>query len=299
MKGFSFQGLKAAVWAARPDALPESEAPESLASTPGITGDLEAWLQLNLAIDTPAERALLAPFPPAELMHNTSGLMSEQDFARHGVDLVRSLAEVSPRPPVEFGDILDFGVGVGRLARLFQGYQHRYAGVDIDARHIAWIGRSLRHVEAHHTQPAARLPFADQSFDTVISISVFSHLCEADQLIHLADLSRLVRPGGQLFLSVHGQRALARAQEEAKIVDMLSIPSWDIDRARRVFECGSGYSFVVQAGHLTTDEHPYGITFISERYIRSVWSRWFEVVRVASGAIHDFQDIVVLKARHE
>ena len=109
----------------------------------------------------------------------------------------------------------------------------------------------------------------------------------------------MVRPGGYLFLSVHGQRALARALGETKIVDMLSIPTWDIERARRVFEQGSGYSFVVQAGHLTTDEHPYGITFISERYIRSVWGRWFDVVEVASGAIHDFQDIVILKAGHD
>ncbi|MCB4769833.1 class I SAM-dependent methyltransferase [Ancylobacter sp. Lp-2] len=299
MKGFSFQGLKAAVWAQRfdaPSATPEFSEP--LASTPGINGDLEEWLQSNLATQTPADRARLAPFPPAELMHNTSGLMSEQDFARHGIDLVRALAKASPRPPAQFGDLLDFGVGVGRLARLFHGYDHRYVGVDIDRRHVNWIGSSLRHVEAYHTQPAAPLPLADQSFDTVVSISVFSHLCEADQLIHLADLSRLTRPGGYLFLSVHGQRALTRALTETKIVDMLSIPTWDIERARRVFEYGSGYSFVVQAGHLTTDEHPYGITFISERYIRSVWSRWFEVVDVASGAIHDFQDIVVLKATH-
>ncbi|GLK83935.1 class I SAM-dependent methyltransferase [Ancylobacter defluvii] len=300
MKGFSFQGLKAAVRAQTLGPLPaadDSLAP--LASTSGINGELEQWLQANLAAKTAANRGLVAPFPPTELMHNTSGLKSRDDFARHGIDLIRALARVSPRPPAQFGDVLDFGVGVGRLARLFHGYRNRYVGVDIDGRHINWIKSSLNHVEAHHTRPAEPLPLAGQSFDTVISISVFSHLCEADQLLHLADLSRLVRPGGYLFLSVHGQRALSRALTEAKIAEMLSIPTWDIERARRVFEYGSGYSFVVQAGHLTTDEHPYGITFISERYIRSVWSRWFEVVKVASGAIHDFQDIVVLKAGHD
>ncbi|MBS7543090.1 class I SAM-dependent methyltransferase [Ancylobacter oerskovii] len=300
MKGFSFQGLKAAVRAQTLGTLPvAADSPAPHAANSGINGDLEKWLQANLAVKTPADRAQLAPFPPTELMHNTSGLKSKEDFARHGIDLMRALARVSPRPPAKFGDVLDFGVGVGRLARLFHGYNHRYVGVDIDSRHIGWIKSSLPHVEAHHTRPAEPLPLADQSFDTVVSISVFSHLCEADHLIHLADLARLVRPGGYLFLSVHGQRALARALEETKIVDLLSIPTWDIERARRVFACGSGYSFVVQAGHLTTDEHPYGITFISERYIRSVWSRWFEVVGVASGGIHDFQDIVVLKAGHD
>ena len=263
----------------------------------GIMGDLDAWLRVNIDAAAPEDprRSLLAPFPPAELMHNTSGLERDRDFSSHGVDLVRALARVSPRPPAAFGDILDFGVGVGRLARMFMGYGARYVGVDVDQRHIAWVKDSLDHVEAHHTQPAERLPLDDASFDTIISISVFSHLCEADQIVHLMDLRRVSRPGGLLFLSVHGQRALNRALQEERIASLLSVPLWEIERAKTTFEYGSGFSFIVQNGHLTTERHPYGITFISERYLRSVWSRWFDVVDIAAGGIHDFQDIVVLR----
>ncbi|MBS7536745.1 methyltransferase domain-containing protein [Ancylobacter sonchi] len=261
----------------------------------GINSDLENWLRQNLLIETPTDRSRLAPFPPVNLMHNTSGLMRERDFASHGIDLVCALAKLSPRAPSKFGDLLDFGVGAGRLARMFYGYSYRYVGVDIDDRHIDWISKNLLYVETYKTIPFGALPFKKQSFDTIVSISVFSHLSEADHIGYLEELSRLLRHGGRAFISIHGARALDRALEEKNIFDLLSISRRDLERSRHVFEFGSGYNFIKQGGHLTTESYPYGITFISEDYIRSIWAQWFDIVKIERGAIHDFQDIVVLK----
>lgn len=60
---------------------------------------------------------------------------------------------------------------------------------------------------------------------------------------------------------------------------------------------GRGYVFVRQDGHLTSADYEYGITFVSAAYVRAEWSRWFEVVTIGAGALHDFQDVVVLRAR--
>jgi len=41
----------------------------------------------------------------------------------------------------------------------------------------------------------------------------------------------------------------------------------------------------------------YGISFIPERYIHKKWTRYFNVIRIIRGAIHDFQDIGVLQPK--
>lgn len=266
------------------------------AAAVGIAGDFEGWLARNLLPPGAAGTEEVAPFPPAELMHNTTGLTDPAHFASHGVDFMRALARLSPVRLADIGDILDFGVGVGRLARLFRGCRGRYVGLDVDARHIAWVDEHLDHVEAVATEPRAPLPLADGSFDAVVSISVFSHLSEADHLFYLGELARVARPGALLFLSIHGARALRRAIEEEHIFAMLAIPQEELAAARERF-AEHGYGFVRQDGHLSSDAYDYGITFISPDYVRRHWDARFEVVAIGEGALHDFQDVVVLRAR--
>jgi hypothetical protein len=51
----------------------------------------------------------------------------------------------------------------------------------------------------------------------------------------------------------------------------------------------------VRLSRLTSDSHDYGMTFISDAYVRSNWSQLFSIEDITVGGIHDFQDIVVLK----
>lgn len=263
----------------------------------GVHGDLAAWLEANLLSGTASAAGGIAPFPPEELMYNTTGLRAPRDFASHGVDFMGALHDVSPRPLPECGAILDFGVGVGRLARLFHGFRGRYVGMDVDPRHVAWVQENLGHVEAVLTTPRARLPAGGGTFDAVVSISVFSHLSEPDHLFYLKELARVTQPGAVLLLSVHGERALARALEEDHIFEMLAVPRPALEQAGGEMTGENGYAFILQSGHLTSAAYQYGIAFVCESYIRREWGRWFEVVEVAAGALHDFQDIVVLRAR--
>lgn len=264
----------------------------------GINGDLDAWIDFNRkeAFDTPNGLDNVAPFPPKELIENTSGLTRQDHFASHGCDILQALSLASPKPLASFSDILDFGVGVGRLARLFKGFRGKYTGVDIDARHVAWVAENLDHVNAIVTTPRKPFPFAGKRFDCVISISVFTHMNENDQFFYLKELASITRPGAILMLTVHGERALHRAENEPDIFKMLAIPARSVKTTRQLF-ANEGFSFILQNGHLTTSEYEYGITFTPETYIRRTWNQYFDVLQVASGAIHDFQDIVVLQAR--
>jgi SAM-dependent methyltransferase len=264
----------------------------------GIDLPLEQWLELSRSCTSPRDvlEGKISPFPPPELMRNVSGLTNPADFASHGVDILRALAEASPISFVEYQNILDFGCGCGRLARMFKGFRHRYTGCDIDRRHVDWINDNLDFVKAVLTKPRMPLPFEPNEFDCVISISVFTHITEGDHWTNLQELCRITKPGARLFVTVHGQRALDRAQNEKMIFDLLSVPRSGIERA--VLELGrGGYCFIRQNGHLTSENYEYGITFVSDAYIRERWSSFFAIEKIEYGGIHDFQDIVVLRRK--
>jgi SAM-dependent methyltransferase len=263
----------------------------------GIDGDLAVWIDLN-EIDpsnSVVARECVAPFPPPDLMHRTSGLTSDAAFGMHGTSILRALAESSPEPLANSRKLLDFGVGAGRLARMFKGFSGRYVGVDIDQEMIDWVKPNLPWVEAYRTEPLRRLPFPDGTFDAVISVSVFTHMNEPDHLFYLDELKRVTVPGARLMLTVCGLRVIERAEREPWVFQMLAMSPDELARSRDALDRGNGFRFVRQEGHLTSETYEYGITFISPSYIEQHWSQYFEIERVVPGAIHDFQDIVVLR----
>jgi hypothetical protein len=105
---------------------------------------------------------------------------------------------------------------------------------------------------------------------------------------------RVTVPRALLFPTVHGERALIHVETEAGIFAMLEVPPTAIDEVRKALE-GKGYHFVLQDSHLTSNVYEYGITFISDRYVRDEWSHY--LTKGGRDVLHDFQDIVVLEAR--
>jgi SAM-dependent methyltransferase len=290
----------------------------------GCRMGIDDWMKLNRTgiFEDAYLRRYVSPFPPVELMQNTSGLVSERDFAAHGVDIYNALSLASPKPLTEYVHILDFGCGCGRLARLFKGHPQRISGCDIDRRHVEWVNANLTFMEAKLSSVAPPIPYEDDEMDAVISISIFTHLTEKSQDEFLAELFRVTRPGGILFLTVHGAQALDRACREQRIRDMLNMDELRFKKAREAF-ARNEHGFVLQFGHLTTrpDDTPnlpgriaqrllspagakrsdtsfeYGIAFHPESYLRDHWSKWFDVLDYRHGAIHQFQDVVVLAPR--
>jgi len=259
----------------------------------------EDWLDLNerLCFERADLLRCVSPFPPPHLMQIVSGLTSEADFAAHGVTIYRAIQGASPKPLADYRSILDFGCGCGRLGRLFKGHVGKITGCDIDGRLVDWINGHLSHMKAVRTEPAAPLPFKNDSFDGVISVSVFSHLDESTQRLYLAELERVSTIGAYLFLTTHGERALSRAISEEHIFKMLEIPKAGLDRAYAGMSEGR-HNFILQpTAHLTSNRYNYGVAFIPESYVRRVWTEYFDVVGIVSGAIHDFQDVIVCRKR--
>ncbi len=261
-------------------------------------GMITDWLWLNFEgiKENPELKKLIAPFPPQELMYIVSGLRNEIDFAAHGVHIYKALMQVSPVAWSSFKTVLDLACGCGRIARIFKDHDIELHGLDIDNKLISWIIDNLKFVKGKITKPDLPLPYSNNYFDCVYSISLFTHVTQEYQDYLLGELMRITKPQGYIFLTIHGNRALDRALNEEVIFKMLSISRKSLKRASIEFNEGK-HSFILQQGHLTTEKYQYGITFIPEKYINTNWSKWFEVVKVHPGAIHDFQDIVVLRSR--
>jgi SAM-dependent methyltransferase len=89
---------------------------------------------------------------------------------------------------LERGRVLEVGCGTG----LLQDLVGSYVGVDVAASSAAYMHKPFG------VCSATSLPFPDSSFDGAFSVWVLEHIEEPEAM--LAELRRVIRPGGTLFL---------------------------------------------------------------------------------------------------
>jgi SAM-dependent methyltransferase len=148
--------------------------------------------------------------PPVELVDGIGGAWwVGENYLRH----FRDLCDLTPDESV-----LDVGCGVGRMAVPLAGYlsrRGRYDGFDIMPRNVRWCRRAItprfpnfrfRHADVFNREynpdgrvsgAEFRFPYPDRSFDFAFLTSVFTHLMPPDAAHYLAELGRVLRPGGR------------------------------------------------------------------------------------------------------
>lgn len=97
------------------------------------------------------------------------------------------------------GEILDAGMGPGRLGVELDRRGWTFSGVDPSPEMVHMARQRLPHRrEALLESPAEELPFPDESFDVAIATGVVEY---TDLPRALAELRRVVRPGGRVVVS--------------------------------------------------------------------------------------------------
>ncbi|MEW8606637.1 MAG: class I SAM-dependent methyltransferase [Candidatus Thiodiazotropha sp.] len=223
-----------------------------------------------------------ATSPPEHLRKRVHGDGSLSSF--HGAgrllayniyNTTRTIDDMKPH-----SRILDFGCGCGRVINYLSKYfrQSRFYGSDIDDEAIAWCRGELSYVGEFVTNKAMPpLPFEDNLFDMVYSISVFTHLPETMQFAWLEELKRVTRSDGILLLTTHGEELFANAPEEY-----------------RAQLAESGFFYTVGDG---TDGLPefYQTTYHTDDYILENWGRYFTIRKILKRTIMCHQDLVICK----
>jgi SAM-dependent methyltransferase len=99
---------------------------------------------------------------------------------------------------------LDFGCGAGRLTNALAAHVKEVVGVDIAQSMIDEANKINQFPDrvAFVAYDGHRLPFDDESFDSVVSLISIQHSPPAVQLACLVELQRVVRPGGVLVFQI-------------------------------------------------------------------------------------------------
>jgi SAM-dependent methyltransferase len=143
--------------------------------------------------------------------------VGHSDFVATGNEFLGHFIELAGLQP---GDaVLDVGCGIGRIARPLVGYlsaDGSYDGFDVSRDGIGWCRRRYRAIpnfrfqvadlfnrryNPHGTHTAADYPFPYESshFDLAVLTSVLTHLLEEETDHYLAEVARVLKPGGRML----------------------------------------------------------------------------------------------------
>jgi SAM-dependent methyltransferase len=219
------------------------------------------------------------PLPPRQLLIRVAGTAEVGWFLESGRLSEQAIREALGRAGTSLSSlkaILDFGCGCGRVLRCWNGLEARVYGSDLSERAVVWCRTHLPFVEVNVNTLRPPLPYSAGSFDLVYALSVLTHLPVDMQIAWRDELGRVLRPGGLLLLTLHGEAFVKRL---------------------RGHECrvyAEGECVVRWAGaagsNLCTTFHPPG--FVRDRLA----SGWELVEHVPSGALGSpEQDLVLLR----
>ena len=163
-----------------------------------------------------------APLPPARLRFRVSENPAAADFLAVGratADNVEAAWATLGAPPADGARVLDLGCGCARTLRFLAPRHPNLAwhGCDVDAEAIAWCRKNVPLVSFTVNSPLPPLPFPAEHFDVIFGISVFTHIDESSQRAWLAELHRVLKPGGWLLLTFYSEHVW-RATEHAEAV---------------------------------------------------------------------------------
>lgn len=154
-------------------------------------------------------------------------------FARHAGEWDRLRAILAPAEAVEqalvaalgietVGAVLDIGTGTGRVAELLEPLAEKVTGLDKSPEMLRLARARLQDLPSGRVELVqgdfAALPFAPDSFDTVVFHQVLHYATEPDYA--LAEAARVCRPGGRIAivdLAAHTREELRRTHAHARL----------------------------------------------------------------------------------
>ena len=166
------------------------------------------------------ERPSGVPIPPARLRYlatTTREIPAFLEGGRASAESLRNALERVGSPFESMRDVLDFGCGCGRVLRHWDSSASvKIHGCDYNPLCVDWITTHFPWVSAQVNQLEPPLPYADGSFDFVYAMSVFTHLPLHLQDGWMAELHRVLRPGGILAITTMGEAYAHRLSVEER-----------------------------------------------------------------------------------
>lgn len=224
------------------------------------------------------------PTPPQELMSMVAATRDAWFFKIGGL---KSFGEfLDPicrhRELRSVRRLLDWGCGCGRVAVHFLSEPDvaEVFGCDVHQEAIQWCGENLRPGKFSRIEPWPPTPYEDAAFDVALGISVFTHLARDVQNAWLAEMRRIIAPGGLFLASTHGQFA-TRFEFPETFAQLLRDGIFD-----GVHDPSLGGIF--PKGY-------YLNVYQTREYTLREWSKYFEILEYIERGYGNHQDLVVMR----
>ena len=190
---------------------------------------------------------------------------------------------------------LDFGCSSGRVVRvLAAAYPDLdWHGCDPIPEAIEWARANLPGISFERSPEYPPLPYEEGSFDLVFAISIWSHFSEGAALAWLTEMRRLLKPGGRLLITTHGEQTVAhthglgaRSEEQLREV------------REALYEGGFWYAAEFGAvGDHGVANPDWGTAFLSAEWLLAKATPEWRVAFFRPGRVEADQDVYVLEPR--
>jgi len=227
-----------------------------------------------------------ADVPPPHLRYRVHRSFDVEQYQTTGRSIAALIRQAFSDTGFDIADraVLDLGSGPGRVAHWLKAEvpSVQLTCADIDGEAIDWANRHLPGVATFVTTPhLPPMPFASSSFDAIYCISLFTHLDERMQNVWLHEIARMLKPGGLLLATTHGEFSTTSCS--ARELEQLQT---------------RGFVFRAQSRRrIKLDGLPefYQTSFHTRGYIQEHWSKILDIVSYLPGGIQQHQDLVILR----
>ena len=113
--------------------------------------------------------------------------------------------------------ILDWGCGPGRIVRhlpVLLGKSCKIYGTDYNETSIKWCKENIKGAVFSQNSMSPPMAFNDNSFDIILSISIFTHLSEKNHVDWFNELLRVAKQNAILLFSTQGKAFLNKLSKK-------------------------------------------------------------------------------------
>jgi SAM-dependent methyltransferase len=157
--------------------------------------------------------------PPAYYIYETFNL-NYFSFYNESIDTAKwLLGHFEKYKKLQKLKILDWGCGPGRVIRHLPGLSNgscSFYGTDYNQKYIKWCAKNIPNVSFSVNKLAPPTLYDNNTFDIIYGISIFTHLSEEMHFAWFNELIRILKPGGIILLTLHGDAFKEKLTEAEK-----------------------------------------------------------------------------------
>ncbi len=228
------------------------------------------------------------PIPPPRLIELTQGDHDVHSYRMLGYRYYQQIRELVARHRNwnSVRRVFDWGCGSGRIASfVMKESDAELYGGDMNHDAVAWCQEYLKpgHFRALHPLPP--LPYADETFDLILSIGVVGGCGPAEYAVWLPELRRVLAPTGLMVVSVQGRFAAEVLYPREALVALERDGTFD----------GTAYDKAFPPD--PSDKRYRGGMYLSRDYVACTWAPHFRILEHLEGELNSDLDLVLVQRR--